>query len=132
MRVVADTKVVVSALITPGGSCSMVVSRVLDGSDEWVLARSVVKEYVAVLLRPELPLHPAERQDLLQALQAMAILPDPPSHALMAACADADDQPFLDAALFYHAACLITGNRKHFPPRCPKHLRIVTPRELLP
>ena len=131
MKIVLDTNVVVSALITPGGHCGVVLDRVLDGSDAWILTRSIVAEYVAVLLRPELPLGSPERQALISAVQAMDILPDPSSHSNEAKCVDGDDQPFLDAALCYGAACLVTGNRKHFPAQTPRCLRIVTPREFL-
>jgi predicted nucleic acid-binding protein len=44
VRVVLDTNVVVSALISPGGPCSVVLDRVLDGSDAWILTRSILED----------------------------------------------------------------------------------------
>ena len=53
------------------------------------------------------------------------------SAPLLAPLPDPDDQPFLEAALAGQAACLVTGNRAHFPPKPCRPIRILSPAEFL-
>ncbi len=40
---------------------------------------------------------------------------------------DHDDEPFLEVALAAGAACLVTGNLRHFPAATRSGVRVVTP-----
>ncbi len=44
---------------------------------------------------------------------------------------DPDDEPFLEIAIAIRAACLITGNKKHFPKESRQNTRIVTSSEFI-
>ena len=43
----------------------------------------------------------------------------------------ADDEAFLAVAASAHAAALVTGNLRHFPPHLRQGVRVATPAELV-
>jgi putative PIN family toxin of toxin-antitoxin system len=51
MRVVFDTNVLVAALVFPGGQADAALRRVVEGTDQLVLSRSILGELLEVLGR---------------------------------------------------------------------------------
>ena len=70
-RVVVDTNVIVSAMISSAGSNRALLRNCLEGKSEPVVGEALFLEYEDVLSRPELmsksPLSEAERRRLLEA-----------------------------------------------------------------
>jgi uncharacterized protein len=112
-RLVLDTNVVVSGVLSPHGPCAALLAAVLNGSADLVLDARIFDEYREVLARPKFDLSPGAVKSLLQGLQDLSewILPPPLSPALLP---DSDDLPFLELALAADAL-LVTGNLRHFP-----------------
>ena len=54
MRVVLDTNVLVSGLLTPSGPCGQIVELVLDGVLDLCVDGRILDEYEDVLRRPKL------------------------------------------------------------------------------
>lgn len=114
-RVVLDTNVIVSALLTPGRTPELCLSRLYALRTTILVDSRIEEEYRAVLARPKFASIPAERKDalLLQVLSHRERLTtcDPFAGALI----DEDDRTFIEVALHGRAEAIITGNAKHYP-----------------
>ncbi len=127
-RVVIDTNVLVSALLTEEGSESAVLALIYTGQALWCASEPIIKEYRQVLSRPKFASLRAERvQRLLNDLsRAIVFMP-------IAAITESPDEPdnrFLECAEAAEAQYLVTGNKRHFP-RQWKSTRVLNARELL-
>ncbi|MBM4344068.1 MAG: putative toxin-antitoxin system toxin component, PIN family [Deltaproteobacteria bacterium] len=113
MRVVVDTHVVVSALLTRSGPSQWIVDQVLLGAIALLVDNRILTEYREVLTRSKFSFGPivgglmADRLDSLGVRVATApwqgVLPD------------AGDLPFIEVARAGNAQILVTGNQRHFP-----------------
>lgn len=122
---VIDTNVLVSALLTPGGTCDRILRAAVDGRIRLAWNAPMLAEYRAVLVRPKFGLSSSTVSALLAAfgpadqvtLRKAPRLPDP------------DDEAFLAAALATADQILVTGNRAHFPSTSCSPVRVLTPAE---
>ena len=129
MKIVLDTNVLVSGLLTPFGNCGEIV-RMLT-SDEIILCvdSRILLEYEAVLSRPQFNIATQKAAAVIEYIQASA-----ETHAaipLDRALPDESDNPFMEVALSSGAVCLVTGNLKHFPERCRAGMKVLAPKEFL-
>ncbi len=127
MKVVVDTNVVISALLHPSRACGQIMEQILDGHIIWLITPPILSEYKEVCLRPELPISVFHRKWLFEEWNNLQILPTPPFNCSSIKCSDIDDQHFLDAAIYYRASLLITGNLKHYPKKNVMDIKIITP-----
>ncbi|MBN2417715.1 putative toxin-antitoxin system toxin component, PIN family [bacterium] len=125
MRVVIDTNVLVSGLLTPFGKAADILRLVTLDRITLCLDARILAAYRVALHRPKFGFNSGAVAVLLKELEPLACtvvgiplrgpLPDP------------DDNMFLEIALGSDAVCIITGNRDHFPQnRCGK-VRIFSP-----
>lgn len=117
MRIVLDTNVLVSGLLSPYGAPAEVVGLVVSGAITLCVDARILIEYGQVLARPRFAFDPDKVEALLDFIEAEAIpvMPTP----LEARLPDPDDEPFLEVALASHADALVTGNPVHYPaPQC--------------
>ncbi len=130
MRVVLDTNVVVSALISSAGPAGQVVR--LVGREKLIPLYDprIWAEYEDVLSRPKFCFDHADVQDVLGLIAARGqrVEADP----LPSRLPDPDDLPFLEVALSGRARALITGNARHFPRALMGALKVLPPGEFLP
>ncbi|MBC7266856.1 MAG: putative toxin-antitoxin system toxin component, PIN family [Coriobacteriia bacterium] len=129
MRIVLDTNVLVSGLLSPFGPPGEIVRMVSSGTVILCLDARIRSEYEAVLARPRFGFDPDAVAALLDyidfasetcASQPLALrLPDP------------DDEPFLEVALACSADFLVTGNVAHFPPESRSGAQVVSPAEFI-
>jgi putative PIN family toxin of toxin-antitoxin system len=128
MRIVLDTNVLVSALLTPHGTCAQVVALVREGRVLPLLDDRVLAEYQEVLSRPKLAIAKEAVAELLSLIEeAGAVVVDPPARE--GSVPDPDDRPFIEVALAGHAGAIVTGNRSHFP--ADLGVQVLSPAELL-
>jgi uncharacterized protein len=127
-RVVLDTNVVVSALLTPGGLADQVLRLGLGGAFMMCTSPAIMSEYAVVLPRPHLKLTAREIRTTLEDFRKISTLVHP-SHTL-AVCIHEPDNRFLECAEAAHANFLITGNTRHFPQEW-KMTRIVNARQFI-
>jgi len=128
MKVVIDTNVLVSALLTRDGTCGQVIQLAYQKLITWQIDRRILDEYQGILLRPKFRMVPEDVFEavdmILWCAEFVAALP------LNVTLPDNSDLPFLEVA---HAseAVLVTGNTRHFPKRFCKGVPVLTPRQLL-
>ncbi|MEI6809777.1 MAG: putative toxin-antitoxin system toxin component, PIN family [bacterium] len=128
MKVVLDTNVLVSGMMTKGGTCAIILDLLSDDRLIVALDARMMNEYRRVCAEPRLHLDAAAVRDFLHFLNDFAenVIAMP----LAADLPDPDDLPFLEVAAEAHAV-LVTGNKKHFPDKAAGDVRVVSPRELL-
>ena len=128
MKVVLDTNVLVSGLMTRGGTCALILDLLSDNRVTAVLDGRILAEYRRVCAEPRLRLDAEAVRDFLHYLddfaENIAAMP------LKADLPDPDDLPFLEVAAEAHAV-LVTGNKKHFPEEIVGAVRIVSPQEFV-
>ena len=128
IRVVLDTNIVVSALLQPLGPPAQIFVLALGGSIQLCVSGSVYAEYEEVISRPRFARSAELISATLQAIREKGIWVRPTER--VTACADPDDNIFLECAQAANADYVVTGNLKHFPPSWAES-RVVTPRWLL-
>ncbi len=127
MRIVLDTNVLVSGVLSASGPPGWILEAVLAGDLELAVDMAIRQEYAEVLTRPEFALLRVQLDKLLAALDRCAFwvagvppwpvpLPDP------------DDESFLAVAAA-SASVLVTGNLRHFPAASRRGVVVLTPRE---
>lgn len=129
MRVVLDTNVLVSSVLSPHGPPGRLVDLALAGGLVLVVDDRVLSEYAEVLRRRRFGLPAREVDVLVRHLRAAgeAVTARPLGITLP----DADDVPFLEVAAA-GAATLVTGNPRHSRPVRGRHeVRVLSPRQAL-
>lgn len=130
MRVVIDSNVVVSAMISPHNPPAQVVRLALQGDIGLLHDERILAEYREVLSRPKLNFDAEDVDAMLEGIEWIgeAVFARP----LPLELPDPDDLPFLEVAVAARADGLVTGNGRHYRPTKGRHdVRILTPRELL-
>ncbi len=129
MRLVVDTNVLVSGLLSPFGPPGVIVNLIAAGRVRLCYDTRVFAEYVEVLGRPAFPFGETEVAALLAqvAVEGDLVAPVPWPDPLP----DPDDAPFLEVASAGLADYLVTGNVKHFPSSRRHGVRVVSPRAFL-
>jgi uncharacterized protein len=129
MKIVLDTNVVVSALISPRGTPAEVVEIVLDGRVALYADRRIADEYRAVFLKYKWPFDIKEALLLVDELMERSVL----IHAapLNIALPDPDDLIFIETAVAAGADAIVTGNKKHFPARAARGIPVLSPAEFI-
>jgi len=125
MRVVLDTNVLVSGLLSPGGPPGSIISAVLDGAIIVLVDNRIMFEYEDVLRRSKFGFDSRDVRAFLDFFQHESefVTAKPFSTTL----ADPADLPFFEVATTAAADYLITGNTKHFP----EEPWILSPRQFL-
>ena len=129
MRVVIDTNVLVSGLLSPYGATGKIVGMVIADSLDILYDARIISEYEEVLSRPKFSFEKIRVDNLLELIARygtpVSVTP------LSAHLPDPDDEPFLEVAISGKAECLITGNVTHYPMRSKRMMRILTPRQFI-
>jgi predicted nucleic acid-binding protein len=99
------------------------------GSVSLLYDARIMAEYIQVLKRPKFSFSPEHIEALLDHVRAVGVVVA--SDPLSVRLPDEEDEAFLEVALAGHAACLITGNVKHFPSAARQSMRVLTPAEFL-
>ena len=129
MRVVIDTNVLVSGLLSPAGPPGWIVEAVLAGELEFALDMAIRQEYEEVLRRKEFRFSSETVDGFLSAVDQFSfqVAAAPPCPVPLP---DRDDEPFLAVAAATNSV-LVTGTLKHFPPRARGEVSVLTPRQLV-
>jgi len=94
IRVVIDTNVLVSGLLTSGGLPEAVINLAISGEVQWFASPSVLAEYEEVLKRPRLAIDSRKAADAMARIRAIVFLVSPVVR--VAAASDPDDNQFLE------------------------------------
>lgn len=129
MRVVIDTNVLVSGLLSPTGASGEIIRMAASGILELCYDARILSEYRNVLLRPKFSFEQARVGVLLDQIKACGrIVATAP---LAKRLPDPTDEPFLEAALAEKVQCLVTRNLKHYPAKKREGVLVVLPAEFL-
>jgi len=125
VKVVIDTNVLVSGLLSPNGAPAKILSLLLNEKLVILYDNRIVEEYKEVLSREKFGFNNEYIEALLEYIKqdGTFILADPIDEKFI----DEDDKNFLEVAKSGEAKYLITGNTVHFP----KNKLIVTPKKFL-
>jgi putative PIN family toxin of toxin-antitoxin system len=125
MRIVLDTNIIVSALLSPQGLPAKILNLVLSGSAILVYDNSVIAEYRDVLSRARLKINQELKNLVIDFFykEGEYAIAEPRNIKFD----DEDDKIFYELYKSGDVDYLITGNKKHFP----KEKGIVTPREFI-
>jgi putative PIN family toxin of toxin-antitoxin system len=129
VRIVLDTNVLVSGLLSPFGPPGEIVRMVSSGALVLCLDARIFAEYDDVLARPRFGFD----------LDAVAALLDyidfrsevVASGPLEQRLPDPDDEPFLEVAAACGADCLVTGNLAHFPEKSRAGVDVLSPAQFV-
>lgn len=129
MKIVLDTNVLVSGLLTPFGNCGEIVRMLTSEEITLCVDSRILVEYAEVLSRPQFNITPQKAAAVIEYIQTSsetyAAVP------LDRALPDESDNSFMEVALSSGAVCLVTGNLKHFPEHSRAGVRVLAPKEFL-
>lgn len=129
MRIVLDTNVLVSGLLSPFGAPGEIVRMVSSGSVVLCLDARIRAEYEEVLRRPRFGFDPDALAALLDFIDSRGEIAA--SEPLARRLPDPDDEPFLEVALACDADCLVTGNLGHFPAETRSGASVLSPADFI-
>ena len=129
MKIVLDTNVLVSGLLSPYHAPGEIVRMSSLGILQVCYDARVLSEYKHVLARPKFGFNSEYAGHLLEQIKACGhtIVSEPLPKRLP----DSSDEPFLEIAVRAKAMCLITGNLKHYPPSLRFGMRVLLPQDFL-
>ncbi len=129
IRAILDTNILVSALLQSEGLPAHIFLMAISGTAmQLCVSGEIYAEYEEVIRRPHLKRSDDEINAALAAIREKGFWVRP--MVRVQACADPDDNVFLECAEAAQAHYLITGNLKHFPSTWSQ-TRIVSPRQFL-
>ena len=129
MKIVLDTNVLVSGLLSPFGPPAEIVRLATIAAVQVCYDSRILAEYRQVLLRPVFPFGQAQVEILLTQIETDGLLVG--ARPLPEQLPDPDDEVFLAVALAAQARYLVTGNLKHYPAKSRQGIRVVSPRNFL-
>lgn len=130
MRLVVDTNVLVSALLSPHGPPAQVLRLLLQGDLVPLHDDRILAEYKGVLSRPGFGFAAEDIGAVLEGIEGggETVFAKP----LPLELPDPDDLPFLEVAVAGRADALVTGNLRHYQPVRGKHVvEIISPNGLV-
>lgn len=130
MKVVFDTNVVISAALKEGSLPALLLSLALRKEIQAFVSSEMLSEYGEVLKRPKFGLEKKEIEDLLKEIKKSMIIVHP-SERINKIREDGADNRILECAKEAGADFIITGNKKHFPFKEFRGVKIVSPREFI-
>ena len=130
MRIVIDTSVLVSALLSPHGPPGRVLDLLLAGQLVLLVDDRVIGEYDEVLARPKFGFSAGDVGEVLTYLRTTS--EHVPAARFDVTLPDDGDLPFLEVAVTGGAEALVTGNASDFVPIRGTHsVPVVSPAEFL-
>ena len=125
MKVVVDTNVIVSGLLSPFGPPGKIVQMITIGDLILCLDARIILEYKEVLSRKKFDFNQSQVGIFLDQIEFKGEIIS--SKLLEIKLPDRNDEMFLEVALAGKAKYLITGNIKHFPANKYKGVKIINP-----
>ena len=127
MKVILDTNVIVSALLTPAGLPAVILNLVLRGTVTVVYDNAIMAEYIDVLGREKLKINRELADLVIDFISKEGEYTIANSHKIHFHFIDEDDRKFYELFKTGGINYLITGNTRHFP----NERGIVTPRKFM-
>lgn len=129
MKIVLDTNVLVSGLLTPFGSSGEIVRMVTTDRLTLYVDARILSEYEEVLRRPKFEFSRERIDVVIDYVKQRGVFVS--SIPLKNHLPDLDDEPFLEVAIAGNVKSLITGNKAHYPTEIIEGVRTLSPSEFL-
>jgi len=129
MKIVLDTNVLVSGLLTPFGPSGEIVGMLFSGDLILQIDARILSEYQDVLNRPKFMFNKDQIGILIDFIKQYAQFIS--SSPLKSRLPDTDDEPFLEVAIAGKVRSLITGNTAHYPVPLREGIDIHSPSEFI-
>ncbi|MGI9078728.1 MAG: putative toxin-antitoxin system toxin component, PIN family [Gemmatimonadaceae bacterium] len=130
MRIVLDTNVLISGLLSTRRAPAQILDLILSGDITVVFDDRIVQEYRDVSRRPRFAFRPADVSRIIDGIIAAG--EHVAARPLDDSMPDSGDLPFLEVAVSAVADALVTGNVRHFASSSSRHrVGVQTPRQLL-
>ena len=126
MKIVLDTNIVVSGLLSSQGNPAQVLMLALAGAVQVCHDERILAEYAEVLARPRFKFDPKRVREVLTKIETDGLAVDASEHSGLD-LPDTDDEPFLAVALTASADFLVTGNLSDYPPGKRRGCAVVSP-----
>jgi putative PIN family toxin of toxin-antitoxin system len=134
MRVVLDTNVLVSRLLSTSGAPASIIDRWRQGAFEVLASTSMLAEYRRVLAYPKiqarLRLTNARLDQLIEDFHQVVVLVEP-SEVIEAISSDPADNKFIECAVAGSAEYIVSGDRHLLGLQQFRGIRILTPAAFL-
>jgi putative PIN family toxin of toxin-antitoxin system len=129
LKIVLDTSVLVSGILSPNGPPAAVLRALLTERVRLCFDERVVSEYRDVLTRTKFSFD----RDLVEELIGFLEAAGSPTLAspLALTLPDPWDQMFIEVAVASRADFLVSGNLKHFPEKARAGVKVISPRAFL-
>jgi putative PIN family toxin of toxin-antitoxin system len=129
MKIVLDTNVIVSGLLTPFGTSGQIVRMVSSGKLILQYDSRILLEYQEVLYRSKFQFDKDQIDLLIDYIKKNG--QTVPTSPLKKRLPDPDDAPFLEVAIGGSAEYLVTGNKAHYPRKFREGIKILSPTEFI-
>ena len=129
MKIVLDTNVLVSGLLSPFGAPGEIVRMMASSEIALCVDARILAEYEEVINRPRFKIDANKKEVLMDCIRNNAEIH--PTSPLPHTMPDEDDAPFLAVAISSKASCLVAGNIKHYPANCREDVKVLAPMEFL-
>lgn len=129
MRIVMDTNVLVSGMLTPFGVCGEIVRMLTSSSFALCVDSRILFEYEDILRRPRFKIEHRMIDIVMAYIDSTSETHN--STPLRDSLPDPDDNQFLEVAVSANVDYLVTGNIKHFPKNLRCGIEVLSPREFL-
>ena len=129
MKLVIDTNIIVSGLLTPYGNSAEILRLFANGKLTIYYDSRILTEYYEVLNRPKFNFNKEKISTILKEIELSGelIIGIPIKESLP----DPDDNMFLEVALAGKVECIVTGNLNHFPQNSCFGIPIFSPSEFV-
>ena len=129
MRIVLDTNVLVSGLLTPFGSSGEIVRMIFSGELILCIDARILSEYKEVLYRPKFNF---DKEHIDNFLNEIKFTGSPVLSTLIKkSLPDQNDNMFLEVAISGNVEYIITGNTNHFPEQLCQSIIVYTPADFI-
>jgi len=126
MKIVLDTNIVVSGLLSSQGNPAQVLTLALAGAVQACYDERILAEYAEVLARSRFKFDPKRVREVLNKIETDGLAVDASGESNLD-LPDVDDEPFLAVALAVSADFLVTGNLSDYPPDKRRGCTVVSP-----
>jgi len=111
-KVIIDTNVIVSSIITPSGKSAMIMRMFFSGAIQAVFSPQIIDEYKRVLSYKKLGIAEDTKTEIIEVILELGSIIEPSVSSF--SMPDESDRIFYDTAK-ESGGILITGNIKHYP-----------------
>ncbi len=130
LRIVLDTNVLVSSLLSSKGAPARILDLILGDQVLVAYDDRILGKYEEVLSRPELHIHPSKALAVVDHIEVSGQYIES-DRLPTEGYTDLDDVMFAEVFITSDADALVTGNLRHYKPLLAQNRLVLTPAQVL-